>query len=359
MPPLRSQRTRAKIDYIGATLLTAWSVPLLLGLSWAGSQYDWNSPQIIGLLVGAAVACAAFVLYERWLERRGGQPIIEPGLFKNSIFSVSTLIMVVFGMGLFGAIYYISLFAQGVVGLSATNGGVVLTPLMVTAIVGSIVSGQLVGRIGKYKVVALVGTTISVVGMGLLLLLDVHSSGTDVVIAMLVLGLGLGVSMSLYNLVVQNALPKKIGQASAALMFFRSIGSTVGLAAMGSILNSSYPSAFQNALQPALRQPQVLSTFNNPQILLQPGVQEKLQQAANAQGPQAVAALASVLQAVKEGLAQSIHTVFLVSLIVAIVSLVLVFFLKEIPLTGGRGARKVAEGAEENNTVEPPLATAL
>ncbi|HEU5199667.1 MAG TPA: MDR family MFS transporter [Ktedonobacterales bacterium] len=343
MPTLRTGTGKAKIDYTGVALLIAGSVPLLLGFSWAGSQYDWNSPQIIGLFIGAVVASVAFVLYEGWLERRGGQPIIEPGLFKNSIFSVSTLVMVIFGMGLFGSIYYISLFAQGVVGFSATNSGFILTPLMITAIAGSIFSGQLVGRIGKYKLIAIIGAVISVVGMGLLLRLDVHSTSADVVVSMLVLGLGIGVSMSLYTLVVQNALPKKIGQASAGLMFFRSIGSTVGLAAMGSILNTAYPTAFKNALPAALRQPQVLSTFNNPQVLLQPGAQEQLHKAASAQGPQAVEALNSVLEAVKVGLSQSIHSVFLVSVIAAAVSLVVVFFLKEIPL---RGPGKKREGAE-------------
>jgi EmrB/QacA subfamily drug resistance transporter len=345
MPTLRTGTGRAKIDYTGVALLIAGSVPLLLALSWAGSQYDWNSPQIIGLFICAAVASVAFVLYESWLERRGGQPIIEPGLFKNGIFTVSTIVMVVFGMGLFGSIYYISLFAQGVVGFSATNSGFILTPLMVTAIAGSIVSGQLVGRFGKYKLIAIVGAVISVVGMGLLLRLDVHSTSTDVVVAMLVLGLGIGVSMSLYTLIVQNALPKKIGQASAGLMFFRSIGSTVGLAAMGSILNTSYPTAFKNALPAALRQPQVLSTFNNPQILLQPGVQDQLHKAASAQGPQAVAALNSILEAVKVGLSQSINTVFLVSVIAAVVSLVVVFFLKEIPLRGGPSKKQEAAEA--------------
>lgn len=347
MPTLRTGTGRAKIDYTGVALLIAGSVPLLLGFSWAGSQYDWNSPQIIGLFIGAAVASVAFVLYESWLERRGGQPIIEPGLFKNGIFTVSTIVMVVFGAGLFGSIYYISLFAQGVVGFSATNSGFILTPLMVTAIAGSIVSGQLVGRFGRYKLIAIVGAMISVVGMGLLLRLDVHSTSTDVVVAMLVLGLGIGVSMSLYTLIVQNALPKKIGQASAGLMFFRSIGSTVGLAAMGSILNTAYPTAFKNALPAALRQPQILSTFNNPQILLQPGVQDQLHKAASAQGPQVVAALNSILEAVKVGLSQSINTVFLVSVIAAVVSLVVVFFLKEIPLRGGPGKKQEAAGAGE------------
>src|SRR5690349_9461103 len=98
MPPLRKAATQVSIDYTGAALLILGSVPLLLGLTWAGTQYAWLSPQIIGLFVFAVVTLAAFVLYEAWLERRHGQPIIEPSLFKNSIFTVSTIVTVIFGM---------------------------------------------------------------------------------------------------------------------------------------------------------------------------------------------------------------------------------------------------------------------
>jgi EmrB/QacA subfamily drug resistance transporter len=340
MPTLRSENKKAAVDYIGVALLVAGAVPLLLGFSMAGVQYDWNSPQIIGLFIGAVVGLVAFFIYEGWLERRGGQPIIEPTLFKNPIFTVSVVVTMVFGMGLFGSIGFIPLFMQGVVGTSATNSGLLLTPLMLTSIVGSIVSGQLVARLGKYKWIAVVGVVITVLGSLTLLRLDVHSSSTDVVLAMLVLGLGMGTGMSLYTLVVQNALPRKIGQASAALIFFRSIGSTVGLAAMGSVLNSSYLTAYQNALPAAVKQvvpARVLETFNNPQILLSPDAQTQLHQAFAQGGPQGLALLKAILEAVKTGLAGSIHDIFLLSLGVTVLSLIAVLFLKEIPLRGGRG----------------------
>src|SRR5205823_9726923 len=136
-------------------LLVLGTVPLLLGFTWAGTQYAWLSPQIIGVFAGSLVVLTSFVFYEAWQERRGGQPIIEPSLFKNSIFSVSTVVTIVFGMGLFGSIFFIPLFVQGVVGSSATNSGLILTPLMLTSIVGSVVSGQLVSRLGKYKWIAI------------------------------------------------------------------------------------------------------------------------------------------------------------------------------------------------------------
>jgi EmrB/QacA subfamily drug resistance transporter len=129
MPALRGKAQKVSIDYIGAALLVAGTVPLLLGFTFAGSQYAWLSPQIIGLFAGSLLIVAAFVIYEAWLERHDGQPILAPSLFKNSIFAVSTLVTFIFGMGLFGAIFFIPLYVQGVVGSSATNSGLVLTPL--------------------------------------------------------------------------------------------------------------------------------------------------------------------------------------------------------------------------------------
>src|SRR5258708_4929112 len=237
-----------------AALLVLGTVPLLLGFTFAGSQYDWLSPQIIGLFAGAVVALTAFVFYEARLERRGGQPIIEPGLFKNSVFSVSTVVTMIFGMGLFGSIFFIPLFVQGVIGGSATNSGLILTPLLLTSVVGSIVSGQLVSRLGKYKWIAILGMLVSVAGTLLLVRLDVNATNNDVLLAMLVLGLGLGFGMALYTLIVQNALPTKIGQATAALTFFRQIGGTIALAAMGSVMTAAYLPAFHNAVPAAVTQ---------------------------------------------------------------------------------------------------------
>jgi EmrB/QacA subfamily drug resistance transporter len=339
MPTLRGRASKVSIDYVGAALLVLGTVPLLLGFTWAGSQYNWLSPQIISLFSVAFIALASFVVFEAWLERRDGQPIIEPSLFKNSIFSVSTLITTIFGMALFGGIFFIPLYVQGVVGSSATSSGLILTPLMLTSVVGSIVSGQLVSRLGRYKWIAILGMLVSVAGVVLLVRLNVNSTNNDVLIAMLVLGLGLGIGMSLYTLIVQNALPTKIGQSTATLTFFRQIGGTIALAAMGSVMTAAYLPAFHNALPLAILHAvpaQYLAAFNNPQILLSPTMLTQLQSHAVAMGPQAVAVLHQIIEAVKVGLAQGIHNVFLLSLGLMIVGLIATFFLKEIPLKGGR-----------------------
>ena len=359
MPTLRGKAKNISIDYIGAALLVLGTVPLLLGFTWAGTQYDWLSPQTIGLFVGAVIALTAFIVYEAWLERRGGQPIIEPGLFKNSVFSVSTLVTMIFGMGLFGSIFFIPLFVQGVIGTSATNSGLILTPLLLTSVVGSVVSGQLVSRLGRYKWIAILGMVVSVAGTLLLVRLDVNATNNDVLLAMLVLGLGLGFGMALYTLIVQNALPTKIGQATAALTFFRQIGGTIALAAMGSVMTSAYLPAFQKALPAAVHRlipASALAVFHNPQVLLSPGLLAQMQAQFAAQGPQTLALFRQVIEAVKIGLAQGIHNVFILSFGLMIAGLIAVLFLKEIPLRGGRTAEKAATG-EEVPQAESSLAT--
>ncbi len=356
MPTLRGKAQKVSIDYIGAALLVLGTVPLLVGFTWAGVQYAWNSPQIIGIFAGSIAVLAGFVVYEAVLERRGGQPILEPSLFKNRIFTVSALVTAIFGMGLFGSIFFIPLFVQGVVGSSATNSGLILTPLMLTSIVGSVVSGQLVSRMGKYKWLAITGMVISVAGTLLLVRLSVTSGNTDVLLAMLVLGLGMGFGMSLYTLIVQNAIPGKIGQSTAALTFFRSIGGTIALAAMGSILNSAYLPAFQAALPNSIKQAavtspgvrQFLGIFTNPQVLLQPGVEAQLQAGAAQQGPAGLAMFNQVIESVKAGLTAGIHNVFIMSMVIMLVGTIAVLFLREIPLRGGRGkTENVSEAGDD------------
>jgi EmrB/QacA subfamily drug resistance transporter len=342
MPTLRGRAENVQIDYIGAVLLVLGTVPLLLGFTWAGTEFPWASIQIIGMFALAVVALLSFVLYELWLSRHNGQPIIEPSLFTNRIFSISVLITVITNMGLFGAIFFLPLFVQGVIGTSITSSGLLLTPLMLTAIVGSVLSGQIIAAAGKYKINAIFGMVISVLGALLLTRMNRATTNTDVLIAMVVMGLGMGVGMSLYTLIVQNALPTRIGQATSALTFFRSIGSTIALAALGSIMNNAYLPAFQGALPAAVRQQvpsQVLSALNNPQILLSPEAQAQMSSQFAALGAQGQALYTTLLEAVRSGLVQGIHAVFILSLVLMGIGLIVVFFLPEIELRGGKRQR--------------------
>lgn len=339
MPTLGRKAQRVKIDYIGSILLVAGTVPLLLGFTWAGSQYAWLSAQVLSMFGLSIVFLGAFIAFEAWLERNNGQPIIEPSLFKNSIFRISVLITIISNMALFGNIFFLPLFVQGVIGTSITNSGLIMTPLMLTAIICSVVAGQIVAATGKYKIIAIVGMAISVLGGFLLLQLDINSTNTNVAIDMVVLGLGMGAGMSLYTLITQNALPNKIGQATSALTFFRSIGSTIALAAMGSVMNSAYLPAFQAAIPAEVAQnvpAESLAAFNNPQILLSPETQSLIHAKFAEAGQQGEALYNTLLGAVKYGLVDGIHHVFIFSFGITLLGFVVVFFLKEIELRGGR-----------------------
>jgi EmrB/QacA subfamily drug resistance transporter len=342
MPALRGKNRRVSIDYVGAALLILGAVPLLLGFSLAGSQYAWLSPQIIGLFAIAAVMVTALIIYTARLERSGKEPIFEPSLFKNSprIFGIAILVTVIFSISLYGSALGIPLFAQGVLGTSATNSGLILVPFMLTSIGGSIIGGLLLSLTGKYKWIAISGLVIGIIGTVLLVRLNVASGQGELLVGMLVLGTGVGSGLAVYTVVVQNAYPEKIGVVSSMLVFFRQLGGAIGLAAMGSVLASAYIPAFHSALPTTLKSllpTRALAAFDNPLVLLSPGGLGQIRAGFAGYGPQGLSIFNMLLQAVKMGLAQSIHNVFVLSLGVIIFGLIAVFFLKEIQLRERKG----------------------
>ncbi|GCF10478.1 MDR family MFS transporter [Dictyobacter arantiisoli] len=361
MPTLKSQRVgKAIIDYPGAILLAAGTVPLLLGFTWAGSKYAWLSPQTIGLFVGAVILITIFIFYEARREKNQRQPIIDPSMFKNRIFSVSVLITMITSMGMFGSAIFLPLFSQGVLGFSATESGLRLVPLMGGLLFSSIIAGLLVSRFGKYKWIAFLGMLITIGGSVLLMQLGLHSTNMDLIVDMIVLGLGLGFSMSLYTVIVQNALPTKIGQATSSLTFFRSIGGTIAVAAMGSVLNSTYVPAYHNALPTTLKAvlpAKAIETFNDPNVLLSPEIQQAFQAGLAKYGPAGKTLYTELMQAVKVGLTDGVHNVFIFSTIIMIVGFFAIFFLKEIPLSGGRARQITSEAPEDAAAATASLVT--
>ena len=330
--PRLSQRTTHRIDYWGSLTLVAAAVPLLLAFSWAGTQYDWASWQIGGLFAIAAVMTAIFLL----VERRAAEPVLSLDLFRNDIFSVSVLGTFLVSAGMFGAILYLPLFVQGVLGLSATNSGAVLTPMMLGFIVSSIIGGQIISRTQRYKALALVGLAIASFGMFLLSRMDVATTNGDVVRNMIVTGLGMGVMMALPTIVVQNAFPfSRLGQVTAALTFFRSIGGTIGVAVLGTIVTNSFQRSFEANLSPTLKQiipPDRLSQFKDPQVLLAPEAVAAIRQGFAALGAQGQALFDQLMQAVRTSLAGAIDNVFLLGTGVMVLAFVTWCFIREIPL---------------------------
>ncbi len=339
--PAAGRRTKHRIDFLGSAALVAWSVPLLLALSLGGSQYDWSSWQIITLFAVAAVMLVAFIVIELNVQ----EPIISPRLFKNSIFTVSMIAMFLLSAGMFGAILYLPYFVQDVLGKSATNSGVILTPMMLGFMVSSIVGGQLLSRTGKYKIMALVGFAVASVGMFLLAQMTVSTSDNELLRNMVVTGLGIGVMMSLFTIVVQNAFSiKQIGEVTGTLSFFRAMGSTIGLAALGSVLTNAFTSNVQAnmpwQLTPYLKASDV-ANFSGTN-----GAAALKIEAALAHFGLAAPQLALQLQtAIKTSFASAVTDVFLIGTGMMILAFVATLFLKEIPLR--KTMRPTAEAVEQ------------
>ncbi|MBI1802064.1 MAG: MFS transporter [Chloroflexi bacterium] len=353
--PKHSRHRAHQIDYIGSAALIAATVPLLLAFSWGGSEYAWDSIPIVGLLAFAVVMTAVFIA----IENRAAEPIIHPGLFKNGIFNVSVIAMFLLSGGMFGATLFLPLFVQGVLGTSATNSGAVLTPMMLGFMVSSIIGGQILSRTGRYKGLALVAFALAAFGMFLLSQMDAKVSQEVIVRNMIVTGLGIGVTMSLFTIVVQNAFPfEQLGQVTASLSFFRSIGATIGVAVLGTILTGQFKSGLQANLPAALAQAvpaDRLAALQNPQLLMSAEAMSRVQQGFAAIGPQGKALFEQLMQAIRISLATAITELFMVGAAAMVLAFVATLFLKEIPLRKTHRPTAAEADAAGEIVAEPAL----
>jgi MFS family permease len=272
-------------------------------------------------------------------------------LFRNRIFVVGAIVIFVTGLALFGATLYIPLFVQGVIGRSAAGSGAILTPFMLSLIVGSTTSGQLISRRGRYKANALVGTSVMIVGMTLLSRMGVGTSNGEVIRNMIVTGFGTGLTFPVFTIAVQNAFPiTRLGVVTSATQFFRQIGGTLGTAVMGSLLTRTFIGSFQANLPPdvgAAVPPSVLKQLENPQVLVSAQTQDQLKGIFAAGGPQAQTYYATFFGTVRHALAAGTHNVFTISVIGATIAFLGTWFLKEIPL---RKSNRI-EASEETATM--------
>ena len=331
-PNIRPAARERRIDYLGAITLVAGVVPLLLALSWGGNSYPWTSPVIIGLFAIALVMLVAFGL----VEGRVAEPIIPLSLFTNRIVGVSVVALTVMAMGMFGTILFIPLFIQGVIGTNATQSGTVMMPMMITMIGSSVISGQILSRTGRYKLVAIFGMSVMTIGMYLLSMMDANTDYLTVVRNMVIMGIGMGPTMPVFTLAAQNAVKvSQLGVVTSLTQFSRSIGSTLGVAIFGSLLTNEFVPAFRSSLPAdvaAVVPPDLLTQLQNPQVLLNPQIAAAVQQQFATLGPQGNQIFIVLLGAIKTGLVVSLHDVFLLGTVLAAVGLITVLFLQELPL---------------------------
>ena len=220
------------IDLAGITLLAIASTCLVLMTTWGGNTYDWNSPVIIGLIIGALVAGGLFVI----VERRAAEPIMPLHLFKERNFNLTTIVGLIIGVAMFGALAYLPTYLQMVTGANATQAGLLMIPLMAALLITSIVSGQLVSRTGRYKALPMIGMVLVAASLFLLSTMTPDLAVWVICSYLALMGLGLGMSMQILILIVQNTFPvTEVGTATASNNYFRQIGASLGSAIVGSL----------------------------------------------------------------------------------------------------------------------------
>lgn len=304
MPPLEHRRSGA-VDVLGAILLVAAFVPLLLALSLGGHDFAWSSPQSVGLFVFAGAALLLFL----YAQTKVSNPLVPLRLFRNKVFATSNLAGFLISMAFLGVVTFLPLYMQLGLGVSATTSGLAILPLMGGLIVASTAAGQLVSKTGRYKPLMIGGAVLLLVGIGLLTQVTAHTTLMDLCWRMAIVGLGLGPGQSMFNIATQNAVEvRDIGVATSSNQFFRQIGSTIGVAVFGALLTHRLANEGQGLDLGALQ-----------------GM--ALQATATGAGRHADPALA-------QALTHAITGVFAAGLFVIAAGLVVIFLIPELPLRG-------------------------
>jgi EmrB/QacA subfamily drug resistance transporter len=304
--PALARSTKPVIDYMGILLVGLGASGLTLATSWGGGEYAWTSPMIIGLFVGSAAALALFV----WVETRTAEPILPMRLFASPVFTVCCILAFIVGFAMLGALTFLPTFMQFVDGVSATESGLRTLPMVAGLLITSMGSGVIVGRTGRYKIFPVVGTAVMAVGFLLLSRMDAATPTWQQSVFLFVLGTGIGLCMQTLILTVQNTMSfTDLGVATSGVTFFRTIGSAFGAAIFGSL----FANFLSDRLGPAM---------------LASGAPARA-----AQSPQALHELSPAMAApIVNAYADSLGTVFLCAVPIAVVGFVVALFLKEVPL---------------------------
>ena len=324
-----------RVDWRGSVLLVVGIVPILLALSWAGNSAPWLSGRILGLF---AVGTAGLVLFAR-NERLAQDPLLAPHLFRNRIFRSALLAGLLVSMAMFGSLLFLPLFAQGVLGLSAQDSGVVLTPMMLSFITGSFVSGQILSRTGRYKVQAVIGSAILIAGTLLLFSMGPGTPWQVVVRNVVVLGIGIGTILPLLNVAIQNTFPyREMGVVNATQQFSRSLGAVVAAPVLGSLLNEQFTGRLRASMGADLRQAidalpaAQQNALLDPQSLTSPRGQDAIRGQFDAFGQHAGALYHQFIEAVRGALGGSFHVLFGLTVVFAVGTLLACIRLQEEPL---------------------------
>ena len=316
MPKL-SHAAKGRIDIVGAGLIVAACVPLLLALTLGGQTYPWASAPVLGLFAMFVVATALFIV----VERRVSDPILHLDLFKNKVFTFANIAGFFSSMSFLSVVAFLPLFMQLGQGVEATTSGLAMMPLTIALVFGAAVSGRLVTKYGRYKPYLIAGVATVFVGALLIGTMGPQTGRLDIAWRMAVLGLGLGPLQSLFGIAIQNAVPmNRIGVVTSANQFFRQIGSTVGVAVFGTLLTNGLNGRLRDYTTAHGLPPMDLAALRSL--------------SAEAQARSGAMSLPAEVQAI---IANSVTHVVLLSLVVVAVSFVATLMIPELPMRDRRG----------------------
>ena len=329
-----------RIDWWGAAALVVCLVPLLI-VAEQGQAWGWGSAGVLSLIALGVIGLVAFIAIE---FRMKDEALIPMRLFRGT-FSLGMVANAVIGMGLFGAVLVLPLYMQIARGASPTKSGLLMLPLTIGLMLGSVVSGQLTSRTGRYKIFPLIGTLLFAAVVLSMLTLKVDTSLVILDFQFLGLGLGLGLCMQTLLMAVQNAVPARdIGVATSSATFFRQIGGTVGVAVFISVLFDRIATTIPAALSavrtdPAFQAAAAKAANIQPQQLATPEGQAAVQKVLGGYAGQ-IATDSSFLQRIDKVLARPFqvgftngtHLIFLLAGIVVVIGFFVVLAIKETPL---------------------------
>ncbi len=333
------------IDYAGAITLIIGTVGLLLGLNLGGTEYAWSSWQVLGLMGGSLISWILFIHF----ENKAIEPVLSLALFKNRIFTVSNIVGFLMGLGMFGSIMFLPLFFQGVLGISATSSGNTMLPMMISMMVTSVFAGQFATKIA-FRSMYIAGMVLMSLAFFLLSTMTVNTTQFTAMLYIVILGIGIGIVTPVLTLAVQSAFgPEQRGVATSATQFFRSIGGTIGITVLGAFFNSysvnmmrqeffpviqNAPLAMTDTVADMLTRAQTdpRSLFN---ILLSPETLQRMTD--NIQQ--------LLLPPLKNTLADSLHIVFWVAMIVSLVGILASLLMGGAKLNNSKNKRSMAEQA--------------
>jgi EmrB/QacA subfamily drug resistance transporter len=328
--PAGTARVRHAIDYAGAVMLAALLAGIVLASDIGATTGRWTSFPVVALLIVTVVALAGFLVN----EPRAKEPVLPLRLFRDETFAITSVIGFVMGFAMFGSITYVPVFSQVVQGASPTRSGLLLVPMMLGLVTASVVSGQIISRTGRYKMIPVVGTGLSTAGLAILSQAHVATPEGVLVAAMILLGAGMGLVMQVLVIAVQNTAPQAdLGVATSSSMLCRMIGGSIGTASLGAIF-ASRVMAGMAAL------PAVTGAAHGGRASLSPELLAQL--------PAATRALYA------RAFAGAIDRVFLVAAIVSFVSFVLCWFMPAKPLRSTVHATPEEAGIEAGEAVGMP-----